>query len=356
MHFLNSLDACVPHSAIFVPSVVRKSIAWILISFFIYKQELHAQFALETQQHKNGEHTLLLFDPIRQILQSSSVVLLDDHTEQGYGIILTSNGRLLVKASTLAKIQKPRVIIDQTLYDDIQLLAVDLEWDVALIQIKASHLTLLADAITSDVDSATWVVTNGATSKLKRRALAGCISAKPRDIPFKHPMTTGWGLYWKDQKCFVYVKKNAAHASVRSLQHGDIIVSANQKTFGLPFDDLKEIQSWMIDKQSIDIEVSSGQQFKKITLKLPNLADEPVVSSCETMTPAHSISERITGYPRVIQHDVISSNRFSGGPLLDLNGNCLGMNIARCNRAESYAIPIEELKMLCSEMLEAISK
>lgn len=81
-----------------------------------------------------------------------------------------------------------------------------------------------------------------------------------------------------------------------------------------------------------------------------------MVSYADTMTPAHSVSERFTGYPRVLQHDVISSNRFTGGPLLNLNGHCLGMNIARCNRTESYAIPVEELKILGSEMLETLSK
>jgi serine protease Do len=41
-----------------------------------------------------------------------------------------------------------------------------------------------------------------------------------------------------------------------------------------------------------------------------------------------------------------------GGPLLDLDGRCIGMNIARANRAESYAIPAEELKELAERLMK----
>jgi serine protease Do len=40
-----------------------------------------------------------------------------------------------------------------------------------------------------------------------------------------------------------------------------------------------------------------------------------------------------------------------GGPLLDLDGRCIGMNIARANRAESFAIPVEELRDVISRLL-----
>jgi S1-C subfamily serine protease len=62
-------------------------------------------------------------------------------------------------------------------------------------------------------------------------------------------------------------------------------------------------------------------------------------------------SERRSGFPRVLQHDILGSKSVVGGPLLDLDGRCLGMNIARANRAESFAIPVEELKTIADRML-----
>jgi S1-C subfamily serine protease len=41
-----------------------------------------------------------------------------------------------------------------------------------------------------------------------------------------------------------------------------------------------------------------------------------------------------------------------GGPLLDLDGKCIGMNIARVNRSETFAIPAAELQLLIGEFLQ----
>jgi S1-C subfamily serine protease len=65
-------------------------------------------------------------------------------------------------------------------------------------------------------------------------------------------------------------------------------------------------------------------------------------------------SPRRSGFPRVIQHDILGSRHVQGGPLLDLDGRCVGMNIARANRAESFAIPVVELKQLAETLVKQI--
>jgi S1-C subfamily serine protease len=63
------------------------------------------------------------------------------------------------------------------------------------------------------------------------------------------------------------------------------------------------------------------------------------------------VSKRRSGFPRVIQHDVIGNASTMGGPLLDLDGRCLGMNIARATRCETFAIPAADLKSLADRMI-----
>ncbi len=62
-------------------------------------------------------------------------------------------------------------------------------------------------------------------------------------------------------------------------------------------------------------------------------------------------SKRRSGFPRVIQHDVLANSTIMGGPVLNLGGKCVGMNIARANRAETFAIPARELKELAGRLL-----
>jgi serine protease Do len=63
-------------------------------------------------------------------------------------------------------------------------------------------------------------------------------------------------------------------------------------------------------------------------------------------------SPRRSGFPRVLQHDILGNRAVQGGPLLDLDGRCIGMNIARANRAESFAIPMEDLKEIAGRLMK----
>ena len=64
-----------------------------------------------------------------------------------------------------------------------------------------------------------------------------------------------------------------------------------------------------------------------------------------------SFSARRSGFPRIIQHDIVANSAGMGGPLLDLDGRCLGMNIARANRCETFAIPAADLRSLADRLM-----
>ena len=55
-------------------------------------------------------------------------------------------------------------------------------------------------------------------------------------------------------------------------------------------------------------------------------------------------SERRFGFHQVISHDSVIEPEQCGGPLVDLEGNVLGINIARAMRVASFAIPLHEVE------------
>jgi S1-C subfamily serine protease len=57
-------------------------------------------------------------------------------------------------------------------------------------------------------------------------------------------------------------------------------------------------------------------------------------------------SRRADGFPVVFQHDAPLFPEQCGGPIVDLDGAVIGMNIARNGRAASYAIPSNHLQTL----------
>jgi S1-C subfamily serine protease len=55
-------------------------------------------------------------------------------------------------------------------------------------------------------------------------------------------------------------------------------------------------------------------------------------------------SERAEGFELAIQHDTVLQNWQCGGPLVNLDGKAVGLNIARAGRVASYALPADLAK------------
>ena len=65
------------------------------------------------------------------------------------------------------------------------------------------------------------------------------------------------------------------------------------------------------------------------------------------------LSEKTGGYPDVIQHDIPLPPELCGGPLFNLNGKCVGVNVSRAGRTKTYAIPSDEIvELLEIKMME----
>jgi S1-C subfamily serine protease len=69
------------------------------------------------------------------------------------------------------------------------------------------------------------------------------------------------------------------------------------------------------------------------------------------------LSEKTGGYPDVIQHDIPLPPELCGGPLFNLNGKCVGVNVSRAGRTKTYAIPADEIvELLEIKMMEKSPK
>ena len=63
------------------------------------------------------------------------------------------------------------------------------------------------------------------------------------------------------------------------------------------------------------------------------------------------LSERRAGFPTALQHDTVLKPSDCGGPIVDLEGKVVGINIARAGRVESFAIPAGTIKTLLPDLL-----
>lgn len=62
-----------------------------------------------------------------------------------------------------------------------------------------------------------------------------------------------------------------------------------------------------------------------------------------------TLSDRRGGFSKVIQHDMVIHPKLCGSPLVDVDGNVLGINIARAGRVETWALPGDVVETVLKE-------
>ena len=212
-----------------------QTFAWLCVSLPLWGQQ-----NLDSAYRTTGSAVVSAFEPQRAVLQISSAVILDGRKEAGYGVVISADGFILTKASEVEAVNKLSVTVDRQNYRDVEIKIVDPVWDVALIKIDAEGLVPVVYAETSDIPHGAWVVANGATSRKRRRAMAGVVSANAREIPATGGAALGVVLKAgaEDLEIEEVNEKSGAHDA--GLQPGDILIAINQKPVS-KIEDIAEI-------------------------------------------------------------------------------------------------------------------
>ncbi|MES2983029.1 MAG: PDZ domain-containing protein [Verrucomicrobiota bacterium] len=349
----------------------------VLFAGLACSQVLVAQESLETFYRLTGAAITDVFEPQRQAIQTCSAVIYNERDEIAYGIVISKDGYILTKASEIQsgegakppgptefKLPVPSeaeagpvklsVRVDKQSFDEVKIISVDPLWDVALIKVDAQDLTPAVFAPDSKLEQGSWVVVNGATSRTKRRVLAGIISAKSREIPTAGG--AGLGVTLENVKDKLQVKEvtEGSGAKAAGVQVGDLIVALEEKKVSK----IEELAETLKDKKvgdEVKLTVKRAGKNLDLTIRLAargEMAHEPDRND----QMSGDFSKRRSGFPRVIQHDILANSDTMGGPVLDMKGRVVGMNIARANRCETFAIPVEELQMLAKQMVEKAVK
>lgn len=290
-------------------------------------------------------------EPIRKVLQYSSPVLTDSARKSiGYGILVSESGHVLTKASLLKDLSSYFLRLDRNEYV-AELVTQSKEWDVALL--KIDHTGGVPIKFSSKPPQlGDLIVVNGVTSLLKRRLKFGVVSANDREIPMQGATLDFLAVYNDDGVFEVTDVKSDGEAAAVGMKLGDLVHSIDGVKVEGENPDFSKffVGKWPGDIAEVEVYrngdlLSFSISYQWEYMVFPNPMDRNDAMSGR-------VSNRRTGFPSVIQHDVALTRRTVGGPLLDLNGYCLGMNIARYSRAETYAIPAFALQNLINEWIK----
>ncbi|MEM7683087.1 MAG: S1C family serine protease [Planctomycetota bacterium] len=263
------------------------------------------------------------------------------------GVVVGSEGIILTKASELGL--SVRVALSDGRVLDARVVAVDPATDLALLRAPITGLRPVEWA-PGDAPVGRWVVTPGPRG---RAASVGIVSSPPRRIASDR-LVLGLELEPRPAPAVraapadddpsaqtappLRIRAVTLGAAEAGLLPGDRLLSVAGRS-AVSLRSVAEALADRVEGERVEVAFlrDGARQTTRVTLRADRRFDP---GPLERPAPGRLlVSARRTGFPAVLQHDSVLEPWLCGGPLLDLDGRAVGVNIARAGRASTYALP-----------------
>lgn len=302
---------------------------------------------LPSSEWKNGGTTTQAWREITATTAGSVVEILNEQVRTAYGTVVDSTGWILTKASKLGS--TPHCRLANGVVIPARLAATDPAFDIALLRVEATDLQAVRWT-----DSATHVAgTLVAAPDCQGLPVAtGVLSVRAYEKP--GPFPTGiqtaplpptaelvipeiLGSVTEDQGFTVrFVAGGAAQAGIRN---GDVIEDID----GRPIQSQDDLYVSLAER-------TAGDQLR-FRLRRGDRHIERLLTLRSNAYRSNN-SSRGELFPAVFEHDIPLSPEECGGPVVDLNGQTLGITIARGSYG-CLAIPADAIRRLVDRLRHA---
>ncbi|WP_425616856.1 S1C family serine protease [Anatilimnocola sp. NA78] len=286
-------------------------------------------------------------DVVRDPAQST-VRVFSDGRKAALGAVVDQQGFVVTKASELKGKLTVQLLDGRKM--DAELVGKDTTVDLALLKITADKLHSISWSDTADATVGSWLITPG----LELDPIAiGVVSVGARKIAAPSG-ALGVQLDQKDDVARIEKVMPDSAALRAGMEAGDIVTKINGKDIKGRQNLIETVRAFMPGER-LELTVKRGDKDMAITVTLGNLAT--LFHGGERAEFQNNLggplSERRAGFSLAIQHDTVLRPADCGGPIVDLDGKCLGINIARAGRVESYALPASLVKDVVGKLKAA---
>ena len=302
---------------------------------------------LTESRFKSGATTLRAFAPVTEAVRYSVVKFILDGKTVALGAVVDADGLVITKASEI-KIGKLMCRLANGRDVEAERLAADDENDVALVKVAASDLKPIEWA-SEEVSVGQWAVTSGIGTTPEA---VGVISVPSRKILHKRAMI---GVLMDVQAASARVKEvmSGMGAEQAGLKPGDVILAVNDTPITKSEELTRTLRNFR-DGHTVKLRVQREQEeFQaEITMSVPKPERTPRgLNREERMNRlGGEVSQRAEGFELALQHDTALQPEQCGGPLVNLDGKAIGLNIARAGRVASYALPNSLVKQIIADL------
>ncbi len=316
----------------------------------------------------SGKAALATMRALQELADSASATVVRIHCDGrsvAYGTIIDASGLLVTKASQLVTDETIEIERDDGSRVVAHELARDSVLDVALLRMEpvsvekaGEPLQPVSWATDVSVAAGTVVVTPRGVG---RRARYGFAAIEEResaldaiDGPYlgvqTRPSSTrelrGAGV----DRAVTIVRVIPETAAARAgLEPGQVLLTINDTEIGSPDELRRTLRRYPVGA-SVTMRRVVGALTSDVDVTLGRReASARGTSRGNTATP---ISARSSGFGALLPHDTVTEPSEMGGPIIDLDGCVVGMNIARFDRTATHAIGAKRMAEVCERLME----
>jgi len=294
-----------------------------------------------------------------EVAKACTVRIFSGSKPTGLGTVVSKDGVVVAKSSEIdtANPDSLKILGPGKRMGRARILTRDPENDLVFLDIGRQVDPGFEWGKTEGLTHGTWVLA-GVPEGFTFGVRGGVCSALTREIK-KAGGVIGVILGGKDGKEFGGVEvtdvASGGPAEKAGIKKGDIIFSINGDDFFEREKMIEKVKSFD-PGTAITVSVKRGDEELdiEITLGYRALVFSELKSRNDKMSGKMSV--RRTGFKRVIQHEILLGPSDMGGPLFDLEGKLIGINIAKANRVEFFAIPAEEIQKILKEKAGEIAE
>ena len=299
----------------------------------------------KTRFEKMHRSTLLEFAPLVDQSRMSTVKVFKGDEVRVLGTVVAQEGLIITKASEIVNDQELAVQLPNKEIVPAELVEVNEENDLALLWVHQFDLTPITWAPGSDLPIGSLLASSGTVSL---PLTIGTVSLQLRNLLESKKGFLGISMEAAKDGSGLYVVDvlEGTGAQDAGLQSGDLI----QAIDGVAMATTHALSNTVSESEPGDVVVLQIIREEETLMVEITLGDKD--SGMGYQMPMHEqldqtarmggrVSRKRSGYPAAIQHDMLLKPNQCGGPLVNIDGHAVGVNIARASRVKSYAIPSE---------------
>ncbi len=273
-----------------------------------------------------------LFSGLVAGARRSTVRVRCDGQDKALGTIVGPDGWILTKASEISGKIVCRLADGREL--EAKVIGASQSFDLAMLKIDAVDLPA-AEWSTQSPQVGQWLAAAGMADD---PVSIGVLSVPPRRIP---PSSGVLGISLKtDAGGPPQIEKVFPNspAEKAGLKENDFVTHIDGKALSAAAELIEAVRSRRLG-ENVRLNVRRGDQVLAVPVKLGQIETPGTQRRDVQNRSGVGVSRRNDDFPVVLQYDIVMRPIDCGGPVVDLSGKVVALNIARGGRTETYGIP-----------------